>query len=294
MSRELDGKRVVLTGASGGIGRATAHALVAAGAKVALVARSADTLDALAAELRGAGGDVVPVPADITVPQSRQHLVEAAVSVFGGIDILLNNAGVGSWGHFATSTEEIARQVMEVNFFAPVELTRVALPHLMGGVQPVVVNVTSMCGRKGMPAWPEYSASKFALVGMTEAWRGEFARFDVDVITIVPGMTDSGFQNNWLRTEGKADLRFDQGMKPQEVAEGILWAIRKNRREVVLGSEARRLLRFNRWFPRLTNWLIARKVKKLYARQATCGVLAKAADDPQITERTQITKTTGS
>lgn len=268
MSRELDGKRVVLTGASGGIGRATAHALVAAGAKVALVARSADTLDALAAELRGAGGDVVPVPADITVPQSRQHLVEAAVSAFGGIDILLNNAGVGSWGHFATSTEEIARQVMEVNFFAPVELTRVALPHLMAGVQPVVVNVTSMCGRKGMPAWPEYSASKFALVGMTEAWRGEFARFDVDVITIVPGMTDSGFQNNWLRTEGKADLRFDQGMKPQEVAEGILWAIRKNRREVVLGSEARRLLRFNRWFPRLTNWLIARRVKKLYATKS--------------------------
>ena len=86
------------------------------------------------------------------------------------------------------------------------------------------------------------------------------------MLTVVPGMTNSGFQNNWLRTEGKADLRFDQGMKPAEVAEGIVAAICKDRTEVVLGSEARRILAFNRFFPRLTNWLIARKVKKLYSR----------------------------
>ena len=111
---------------------------------------------------------------------------------------------------------------MEVNFFGPIELTRLALPHLTNGVQPAVVNVTSMCGRRGMPAWPEYSASKFALVGMSEAWRGEFARFDVDVLTIVPGLTDSGFQNNWLRTDGKADLRFDEGMTPEYLAAKIV------------------------------------------------------------------------
>jgi NAD(P)-dependent dehydrogenase (short-subunit alcohol dehydrogenase family) len=266
MRRDLAGKRVILTGASGGIGRATAEALVKAGARVALAARSADALNDLAGTLRAAGGDVLAVPTDVTVPEQRQHLVDETVAAFGGLDVLVNNAGVGSWGHFATSTEEIVRRVMEVNFFAPVELTRLAMPHLMKGVEPCVVNVTSMCGRKGMPAWPEYSASKFALVGMSEAWRGEFARFDVEVITVVPGMTDSGFQNNWLRTDGKADLRFDAGMTPADVAAGIVDAIRRDRREVVLGSEARRLLRFNRYFPRLTNWLIARKVKKLYAR----------------------------
>jgi short-subunit dehydrogenase len=155
---------------------------------------------------------------------------------------------------------------MEVNFFGPIELTRLALPHLTRGTEPAVVNVTSMCGRKGMPAWPEYSASKFALVGMAEAWRGEFARFDVDVLTIVPGMTNSGFQNNWLRTDGKADLRFEEGMTPEYLAAKITSAIRKNRTETVVGSEAKRLLRFNRYFPRLTNWLIARKVKRLYAK----------------------------
>ncbi|MCI0705311.1 MAG: SDR family NAD(P)-dependent oxidoreductase [Planctomycetia bacterium] len=266
MRRELAGKRVILIGASGGIGRALATALVKAGSKVALASRTAEKLIELADALRDAGGDVIASPTDITKPEDRQRLVETTLTAFGGLDLLLNNAGVGSWGHFADSTEAINRTVMEVNFFGPIELTRVAMPHLMKGNQPAVVNVASMCGRKGMPAWPEYSASKFALVGMSEAWRGEFARFDVDVLTIVPGMTNSGFEKNWLRCEGKADLPFEKGMLPEYLAGKILEAIRANRTESVVGSEARRLLWFNRFFPRLTNWLIARKVKKLYAK----------------------------
>jgi short-subunit dehydrogenase len=262
MKRDLRGKRAILTGASGGIGRALTVALVKAGARVALAARNADALNQLAGELPGS--DVITVPTDITKPEERQRLVDRAVKEFGGLDLLINNAGVGSWGHFASSTEEILRRVMEVNFFAPVELIRLAMPHLTDGNQPAIVNVASMCGRKGMPAWPEYSASKFALVGMSEAMRGEFARFEVDVITVVPGMTNSGFQEHWLRTDGKADLQFGTGMTPEYLAGGIVEAIRANRREVVFGGEARRLLRFNRFFPRLTNWLIARKVKRLY------------------------------
>lgn len=264
MRRNLSGKRVILTGASGGIGRALAHGLVRAGARVVLASRNGDALEALVAELRVGGGEALPVPTDVTAPDQRERLVARAVAELGGLDALINNAGIGSWGHFSTSTEDINRRILEVNFFAPIELTRLAMPPLTDGVQPCVVNVTSMCGRKGMPAWPEYSASKFALVGMSEAWRGEFARFDVDVLTIVPGMTDSGFRNNWLRTDGKAELKFEKGMAPADVAAGILSAMSNNRTETVLGSEARRLIRFNRWFPRLTNWLIACKIKKLY------------------------------
>lgn len=264
MRRELTGKRAIVTGASGGIGRAVASALAKEGASVALASRNEAALNELAREIETAGGRAVVVPTDVTSAADRQRLVETVAAKFGGLDLLVNNAGVGSWGHFADSTPEIMRRVMEVNFFAPVELTRAAMPHLTNGVQPAVVNVTSMCGRKGMPAWPEYSASKFALVGMSEAWRGEFERFGVDVVTIVPGLTASGFENNWLRKDGKADLKFESGMPPAEVAAGIVDAVRKGKREVVLGREARRLLRFNRFFPRLTNWLIARRVKKLY------------------------------
>jgi short-subunit dehydrogenase len=264
MVRQLRGKRAILTGASGGIGRATALALSKEGVRLVLASRNAPALNDQVELLKKVGSDAIAIPTDVTKPDERQRLIDGTVKAFRGFDLLINNAGVGSWGHFSSSTPEIMRMVMEVNFFGPIELTRLALPHLVDGHQPAVVNVASMCGRKGIPAWPEYSASKFALVGMSEAWRAEFARFDVDVITIVPGMTDSGFQNNWLRAEGKASLKFEEGMKPEEVAEGIVSALVKNRTEVVLGSEARRLLLFNRYFPRLTNWLIARKVKKLY------------------------------
>jgi short-subunit dehydrogenase len=266
MHRDLSGKRTILTGAGGGIGSALAGALLKAGVRLVIASRSADKLTRVADALRPVGGEVVAVTGDITRAEDRTQLIEAAVGAYGGLDLLINNAGVGSWGHFADSTEEICRRVLEVNFFAPIELTRLALPHLMRGTQPGVVNVTSMCGRKGMPAWPEYSASKFALVGISEAWRGEFARFDVDVLTIVPGMTNSGFQNNWLRAEGRADLRFEYGMTPDYLAGNIVGAIQSNRTETVIGSEARRLLRFNRYFPRLTNWLLARKVKRLYSK----------------------------
>jgi short-subunit dehydrogenase len=266
MARDLTGKRAILTGASGGIGRALAAALAKAGVRMALASRSGAVLEKVAAELRGEGGDAVAVPTDVTIPEARARLVEEAVRQFGGLDLLINNAGIGSWGHFATSTPEIMRQVMEVNFFAPVELTRIAMPHLTNGNQAAVVNITSMCGRKGMPAWSEYSASKFALVGMSEALRGEFARFDVDVITIVPGLTNSGFEKNWLRSEGRANLQFETGMTPEYLAARIVEAIHANRREVVFGGEARTLLRFNRFFPRLTNWMIARNVKKLYGQ----------------------------
>lgn len=267
MARELAGKRAILTGASSGIGRALATELAAAGVKLVLAARTVEPLETLAGELRGNGATVHVVPCDVTAPADRVRLVASAVEQLGGLDLLVNGAGVAGFGHFATATEELNRRVLEVNFFGPVELTRLAMPHLTKGNHPAVVNITSMCGRRGMPAWPEYSASKFALVGMGEAWRAEFARFGVDVIAIVPGLTRSDFNRHLLRNDGKMDIPFDKGMEPTYVAKQIVSAIRRNRKEVVLGSEAKWMLRFNRFLPRLLNRLIARKVRKLYAAE---------------------------
>jgi short-subunit dehydrogenase len=263
MSRELKGKRAVVTGASGGIGKAVAVALGTAGAKVAFAARTADKLAAVAAEI---GPNALSVPTDVTKPDDRENLIRIAVATFGGLDLLVNVAGVGAWGHFATSTEAINREVLEVNFFAPVELIRLAVPHLTRGNQPAICNLTSMCGRRGMPAWPEYSASKFALVGMTEALRGEMARFDIDVITVVPGLTASDLNRHLLRNDGRADIPYDKGMTPEYVAARTLDAIRRGKRELVLGSEAKKILLLNRFAPRFLNWRIAREVKKLYQK----------------------------
>src|SRR5262245_20304117 len=99
MHRELTGKRAILTGASGGIGRAVAVELVKSGVRVALASRSAEKLTELANTLKASGGDVIAVPTDVTKPDDRRHLVDAAVTAFGGLDLLINNAGVGSWGH---------------------------------------------------------------------------------------------------------------------------------------------------------------------------------------------------
>jgi short-subunit dehydrogenase len=232
---------------------------------VVLAARSADKLRELADRLTAQGAEALAVPADVTADADRRRLIETAVERFGGLDVLINNAGVGSFGHFAESSEAVLRRIMEVNFFAPAELIRLAIPHLERGVQPAIVNVSSMCGRRGLPAWPEYSASKFALCGLTEALRAEMVRFDIDVLLIVPGLTRTDLWGHMLRNEGRMKIEMDKGMAPEVVAEGILTALEKGRAETVLGREARWILRVNRFLPRLVNRLMARKVRRLYA-----------------------------
>ena len=265
MSRNLQRRRILITGASSGIGRALAQQLAAAGARLVLAARSEDRLQQLAAELRRPADDVLIVPADVTREEDRRHLFAETVAHLGGLDVLINNAGVASWAHFADSTEAILREIMEVNFFAPAELTRQAIPILVQGEQPAVVNVASMCGRRAMPAWPEYSASKYALCGLTEALRGELARFDIDILLMVPGLTHSGMPEHFLRSEGKAKIDFDRGMPPEKVAARIIRSLQKNRTETVIGADARWMLLVNRFLPRLVDYLLARKVRKLYS-----------------------------
>jgi short-subunit dehydrogenase len=265
MKRDLRGRRILLTGASSGIGQALATQLAQAGARLILTARSFDKLQELALALRNRGHDATAFAGDVTCDTDRRRVLEFAQEHLCGLDILINNAGVGSFGHFADCTESILRQVMEVNFFAPAELTRLTIPLLKAGTQPAVLNVASMCGRRGLPAWSEYSASKFALVGLSESLRAELAHHGIDVVVILPGLTRSELGRNLLRNTGKMDIRFDQGMPPETVAAGIVRALVKGRAETILGSEARWMLRFNRWVPRILDWLIARKIKQLYA-----------------------------
>jgi len=236
---------------------------------VVLAARSADKLRELADRLIAQGAEALAVPADVTADADRRRLIDTAVERFGGLDVLINNAGVGSFGHFAESSEVVLRRIMEVNFFAPAELIRLAIPHLERGAQPAIVNVSSMCGRRGLPAWPEYSASKFALCGLTEALRAEMVRFDIDVLLIVPGLTRTDLWGHMLRNEGRMKIDMDRGMAPDAVAEDILTALEKGRAETVLGREARWILRVNRFLPRLVNRLMARKVRRLYATDSS-------------------------
>src|SRR5437016_5542685 len=136
--RSITGSRILITGASQGIGKALAEAAAARGAKVMVCARSIDLLLEVAQLIRAKGGIIEVVQADITSPQDRQGLVEAAEKAFGGLDILVNNAGIGATGHFADAGPERLRQLMEVNFFGLTETTRVFLPMLKKGTNPAI------------------------------------------------------------------------------------------------------------------------------------------------------------
>ncbi|MGH7226181.1 MAG: SDR family NAD(P)-dependent oxidoreductase [Gemmataceae bacterium] len=265
MRRDVRGARILLTGASSGMGRCLAELAARAGARLALAARSADKLNDLAGSLNALGAEAIAVPGDVTSEADRQRIVSTVVERFGGLDVLINNAGVGSWCHFVESSEEILRRVLEVNFFAAAELIRLTIPLLHKGRQPAIVNVASMCGRRGIPAWSEYSASKFALCGLTEALRGEMTRFAIDVLLVIPGVTRSGLWEHLLRNTGRYRLDVNKGMAPEEAAAGFLRALPRNRTETVLGWDARWILRVNRFWPRLLDAVLARQVRRLYA-----------------------------
>jgi len=264
MARDIQDKRILITGASSGIGKCLAQQFAPMGAKLILAARSEDKLNALADSLPIPKENVLVVPTDVTKEEDRAHLFERTVAQFGGLDVLINNAGIASWAHFADSTEEILRQIMEVNFFAPAELIRKAIPILTDGVEPAIVNVASRCGRRALPAWSEYSASKYALCGLTEALRGELARFEIDILLIIPGLTKSDFPQHFLRSEGKEKIEFDNGMPAEDVAARIIYSLQKSTTETWIGWDTYWMLIINRWFPRLVDWLMARRVRQLY------------------------------
>lgn len=268
MRRDVRGRVVLVTGASRGIGRRVAQRLARLGARLVLTARSAEDLGTLATDLRAIGAEVENVPADLTSPADREALVAATVRRFGGFDVLVNCAGVCSFGEFATSTEEIVRRVMEVNFFAQAEMIRVAFPHLLRSVEtardgwrPAVVNVASICGRWGIPSLPEHCASKHAFVGLTESLRGEFARFDIDVLLVLPGLVRSDDLNrHLLRNEGKIYLDFEGAQPSDEVADDVVRSLVRNRTEATSGWVSWGVWWCRRLFPRGVRFFMMRKV----------------------------------
>jgi short-subunit dehydrogenase len=262
MRRRIDNARMVVTGASQGIGKALAEEAVRRGARVLAVARSRELLEELKGSLAGERGRIEVVPADITSPQDRQKLL-AAADELGGLDVLINNAGIGATGHLVEASPERLRRIMEVNFFGLTETTRLLLPRLRQGERPAIVNISSIAGRRGIPARSEYSASKFAVQGFTEALRCELAG-QVDVLLVNPGLTQTNFSRNML--EQKARLQFDhyRGMTAEEVARRTLDALARGRRELTLTLQGKLIVFFSRFFPRLADHVTARKVREAF------------------------------
>ena len=211
----------------------------------------------------------------MTSPDDRRRMAEAAVRHFGGLDVLVNNAGVGATGHFADVSPERLRAIMEVNFFGLTETTRVCLPLLRRGVTPAVVNISSIAGKRGLPARSEYSASKFAVQGFSEALRPELDKDGIDVLVVCPGLTQTNFSQNML--EQKAFLKFDhlRGMTAEQVADAVLASLARGRSDVTLTLQGRLLVLVGRFLPRLADFIARRKVRALFPTEIAARKAAK-------------------
>ncbi|MGD9645021.1 MAG: SDR family NAD(P)-dependent oxidoreductase [Pirellulales bacterium] len=257
--RELAGCRVLVTGASSGIGRAIALELVRAGAQVLAIARRAERLAALRDECAAGPGKLLYFAGDVTQPETRRAALAMADEQLGGLDILINNAGVGALGPFATASETRLRHIMEVNFFAPCEWTRDALPLLRRGRAPTVVNISSVLGHRAIPRMSEYCASKFAMQGWSEALRAELATAGVGVLVVSPGTTESEFMDNLHEVQAEHIGGERSGVSAEHVARRTLRAMERGNHEIIPSLSGALLVWANRLAPRLVDWLLARR-----------------------------------
>ena len=183
---------------------------------------------------------------------------------FGGLDILINNAGIGATGHFADCGPERLRQIMEVNFFGLTETTRAFLPMLKKGVKPAIVNISSIAGKRAIPARSEYSASKFAVQGFSEALRAELAKDGVDVLVVCPGLTQTNFSSNMIEQKALVQLDHMRGMSAEDVAAQTLRAIEKGYNETCLTLKGKLMVLVSRFFPWIADIVVKRKVRELF------------------------------
>jgi short-subunit dehydrogenase len=265
--RSLTGMRIVLTGASSGIGEAMARQLHERGARLLVTARREDRLKRLQAELQAGEtasnsppiNQIEIMAGDLTEPAFRAALVEWCRDRWGAVDILVNNAGAGAIGPFAEATTERLRGVMEIDFFAPVELTRRMLPLLKRGTRPAILNIGSVLGHRAVPLKSEYCAAKFALRGWSEALRCELAGDGVEVLQVSPSTTRSEFFDSLIDTSPDQPSRSWGSMSPERVAELAIASLVRSRRDSILSWGGKGLVWLSRLFPSLVDRILSRR-----------------------------------
>jgi short-subunit dehydrogenase len=249
---------VILTGATEGIGRATAHVLSEAGCKVALAARSVDALQSLTGDLQRAGGQAAAIATDMGDTGQAAELARKTVDAFGRIDVVINNAAIGVRDHVVDLDEKEARRVMDVNHFGPVALIQAAIPHLRSNPDGgLIVNVSSIVGRRAMPGIGGYCASKAALEKMAESLRLELLADNIRVSTVYPGVTVTGFNDNSLGNSQAGRGRVS-GVPPERVARAILHTIQHERRDVFITLFDRAFVTASAVWPWLMDKLLGR------------------------------------
>jgi short-subunit dehydrogenase len=252
-------KVVVVTGGTDGIGRALIGALIEVGAKVATCGRKYDKLYAL--QLEYSQFMLHTMVCDVSHEEECNRFIHSTIETFGGIDILINNAGISMRSLFDDADADVIRRLMDVNFMGAVYCTKAALPFILEQ-KGTIVGISSTAGYRGLPGRSGYSASKFALQGWLESLRTELLDTGVHVMWVSPGFTASNIRNAALDShgvgQGESPLDESKLMSAETCAKYILTAIEKKKRVLVLTFTGKFTVFLNKFFPSLADRLVHR------------------------------------
>jgi len=250
-------KVVVVTGGTDGIGKALVDELLQSGARVATCGRDHDKLYRLQSTYPSS--PLHTMLTDVSSENECRRFIETTIKVFGGIDVLINNAGISMRALLRDSTMEVLRKVMDINFFGAVYCTKYALSSIIER-KGTIVGVSSIAGYRGLPGRSGYSASKHALQGWLESLKTELLESGVHVMWVCPGFTTSNIRNAALNKDAVShgDTPMDEGslMPAEECAKRILRATEKKKRTIVMTFTGKRTVFLNRFFPKLADKLV--------------------------------------
>jgi short-subunit dehydrogenase len=256
----LKNKTVIITGASSGIGKAMAYAFAKEGANLVLAARQYVKMCEIAQDIEATFKvKAIAVAADISKEEYCKQLIGEAVKAFGGIDVLVNNAGISMRALLEDLDLKVIKDVMDINFWGTVYCTKYALPEIIKS-KGTIVGISSIAGHKGLPGRTGYSASKFAVQGFLESVRVENLKKGVNVLVACPGFTASNIRNVALSKDGTAQgespLDEKNITQPEEVANRIVNGVIHRKRELIMTVQGKFVVWLNKFFPAILDKMV--------------------------------------
>lgn len=249
MNYEFKGKRAIVTGASSGIGKGIAMRFAKMGVKVILAARRQLELEEVAAEIRSHGGTAIVAPCDVTNPEVVARVVQTAVDELGGVDIMVNCAGIAGPMTFEDTPPERFRQHMDVNYFGAVEFVRNVLPLMKEQGSGYIVNISSITGLKGLPTYTSYGASKFAIRGFSDSLRHEVKKYGIKVSVVAPPGVHTPMVDDDLESLPDWFHKF-KVIEVDQVLNKMISGMRKGRFLILVSADSKLMYAMLRFFPR--------------------------------------------
>ncbi len=265
MNKPLQDKVALITGASSGIGKATAIAFAEVGAIVCISARNMIKLEETAALIRNKGGECYCVQCDVSSEEDCKNFIGKSLAQYGRIDVLINNAGNSMRALFSVVDLTVLKELMNINFWGTVYCTKYAIAEIIRN-HGTIAGISSIAGYKGLPGRTGYSASKFAMQGFLESLRIENLKKGIHVMIVCPGYTASNIRNAALDKDGQAQgespLNEAKLMSPEQVARQIVKGVIMKKRTVILTMQGNMLVLLNKFFPAFMDRMVYRSVSK--------------------------------